>query len=93
MNKVIEWLMQNKKRHYKVVYIATGYMSNKYDAGIFEFYVSDKEIKKGNFSSPMQYGFYKYYGQLSRHFKAVGAVHIYSAAYIRNNLTTRIKNE
>ena len=82
MKKLIKWLMQNKKRHYKVVYIATGYMGNKYDAGIFEFDVSDRAIKKGNFESPMRYGFYKNFKVLVRHFPSTGTVHPFAAAYL-----------
>ena len=74
--------MQNKKRHYKVVYIATGYMGNKYDAGIFEFDVSDRGIKKADLDDPKQYGFFKNYKLLARHFPSKGGFHTYVAAYI-----------
>jgi hypothetical protein len=84
LKKLIKLVMRNKKRRYKVVYIATGYMSNKYDVATIEFYVSDKELYTQNFDSPMQYGFYKNYKMLSRHFpvKTGGAIHWYTGCYI-----------
>lgn len=77
--------MQNKKQHYRIVYVATGFMGNKYDAGVFEFDVSDREIKKGNYGDPMKYGFCKNFKVLARHFPPSGTVHPFVAAYITNN--------
>ncbi len=77
--KFIKWLTQYKKRYYKFSYIATGFMGNRYVAGTFEFKVSDREIDKANVSSPCDYGFYKNYKKLSRHFPAKNGVHTYVA--------------
>ena len=83
IKKLIKWLMQNKKRRYEVVYIATGYMGNKYDAGIFEFYVSDRGIKEVGNIDFMQYGFHKNFKVLSKHFPANSkGLHSYTAAEI-----------
>ena len=73
MKKFIKWLCQHKKRHYKVVYIATGFMGNRYDVGTYEFSVSDHEIRKAGYKNPGACGFGKNYRELSKYFKRVGS--------------------
>ena len=81
MSELKKWLFQHKKRHYKVVYIAVGFMGNQYDAGIFEFDVSDSQLKKERLNAE-QYGFYMNYKVLIKHFKLVNGRVSYISAMI-----------
>lgn len=83
MSRFKKWFFQNKKRHYKVVYTATGFMSNRYDVGTFEFSVSDREIKEAGFDTHGQYGFYKNYKILSRFFPVVNNIHTFLCSDIK----------
>jgi len=78
MKSIIKWLMQNKKRRYHFQYIAVGFMGNKYFAATFEFYVSDREIKKVGTTSPAGYGFYKNYKVLAKYYPLKGVSNIHN---------------
>ena len=68
MSIFTKWLFQHVKREYKVVYVATGFMGNRYDAGVFEFKVSDRHLNKHKVNAHT-YGFYINKQQLIKHFK------------------------
>lgn len=67
MNKFTKWLFQHKKRKYKVVYIAYGFMGNRWNVATFEFSVSDNTLKKMKFT-PQVYGFYININKLEPYF-------------------------
>tara|TARA_R110000772_G_scaffold268449_1_gene395547 strand:+ start:217 stop:471 length:255 start_codon:yes stop_codon:yes gene_type:complete len=75
MNKFKKWLLQNIRREYKVVYIATGFMGNKYNAGIFKFKVSDRHLNKHGVTAHV-YGFMLNKSSLTKHFKVRKDGHI-----------------
>ncbi len=81
MKILTKWLHRNKKRHYKIVYVATGFMGNKYDAGIFEFNVSDKMLKIMKMT-PESFGFNQNFDALSKHFPIVNNVYSIRSARI-----------
>ena len=68
MNKFKKWLLQNIRREYKVVYMATGFMGNRYYAGTFEFKVSDRHLKNCGVNAH-SYGFIINKSSLIKHFK------------------------
>tara|TARA_R110000772_G_scaffold223029_1_gene333420 strand:- start:339 stop:593 length:255 start_codon:yes stop_codon:yes gene_type:complete len=68
MNKFNKWLFQNVKRKYKVSYLATGFMGNRYCVGTFEFKVTDRHLKNCGVNSH-SYGFILNKASLAKHFK------------------------
>ena len=83
MNKFKKWLFQHVKREYKVVYVATGFMGNKYDAGVFSFKVSDHHLKKHSMDAGV-YGFHINRGKLDKHFKTVNGRQAFQFQYKHN---------
>lgn len=84
MSVFTKWLFQNVKREYKVVYIATGFMGNRYDAGIFEIKVSDRFLKRYGVNVH-EYGYSLNRKQLNKHFKEINGITRFTSVIIINN--------
>ena len=84
MSKLKQWLFQHVMREYKVAYVATGFMGNSYDAGVFEFKVSDRHLRKINMNAHA-YGFRVNEKALMKHFKTITGRVTFRSANIKQH--------